>query len=77
MPYKVMVHLRTVSSVDLPMEGGKPLHVTMVPNPSHLEAVNPVALGKARGKLLSKRVGPYGDKQTNPVGVSPSVWGQR
>ena len=56
-----------VSSIDLPMEGGKPLHVTMVPNPSHLEAVNPVALGKVRGKLLSKKAGPYGDKETNPV----------
>ncbi|KAI6158451.1 dehydrogenase E1 and transketolase domain-containing protein 1 [Pisolithus thermaeus] len=29
---------------------GKEIKVTLLPNPSHLEAVNPVALGKARAK---------------------------
>jgi 2-oxoglutarate dehydrogenase E1 component len=29
---------------------GHPLHVTLTPNPSHLEVVNPVATGKVRGK---------------------------
>ena len=27
--------------------------MNLLPNPSHLEAVNPVAMGKARGRLLS------------------------
>jgi probable 2-oxoglutarate dehydrogenase E1 component DHKTD1 len=31
----------------------------MLPNPSHLEAVNPVALGKARGRHMSNRTGDY------------------
>ena len=31
----------------------------MLPNPSHLEAVNPVALGKVRARQLSRREGPY------------------
>ncbi len=49
----------TVSSVDLP----GPVHVSLLPNPSHLEAVNPVAMGKARARQLSLRTGPY--SQTN------------
>jgi len=36
------------------------VHVTMLPNPSHLEAVNPVAVGKTRGKHLSVGGGEYG-----------------
>jgi len=49
----------TGASVDLEMvEGGK-LHVSILPNPSHLEAVNPVAMGKARARQLSQRGGPY------------------
>lgn len=47
------------SSVDLTY-GGKALHVTMLPNPSHLESANPVAVGKARGRQMSKKVGHYG-----------------
>jgi len=35
-------------------------HVTMLPNPSHLEAVNPVAVGKARCVHLNKGKGDYG-----------------
>ena len=34
-------------------------HVTMLPNPSHLEAVNPVAMGKARGRHMTKNIGDY------------------
>jgi 2-oxoglutarate dehydrogenase E1 component len=30
--------------------GGKKIHITMVPNPSHLEAVDPVVMGKVRAK---------------------------
>ncbi|KAG9310005.1 thiamine diphosphate-binding protein [Chiua virens] len=33
--------------------GGKEIKVSLLPNPSHLEAVNPVALGKARAKQYS------------------------
>ena len=38
----------TAVSVDLPTSGGGKVHCTMLPNPSHLEAVNPVAAGKTR-----------------------------
>ena len=32
----------------------EPLHVTMLHNPSHLEAVNPVAMGKSRAKQMAR-----------------------
>ena len=35
--------------------------MSLLPNPSHLEAVNPVAVGKARARLLTLRQGPYSD----------------
>eukprot|EP00002_Diphylleia_rotans_P000348 TRINITY_DN1017_c0_g1_i1.p1 TRINITY_DN1017_c0_g1~~TRINITY_DN1017_c0_g1_i1.p1 ORF type:complete len:900 (-),score=190.22 TRINITY_DN1017_c0_g1_i1:508-3207(-) len=44
----VLSHIYT--SVDIMDYGPKPLHVSVLPNPSHLEAVNPVAMGKARAK---------------------------
>jgi len=37
--------------VDLPYKD-RNVHVTVLHNPSHLEAVNPVAVGKARGKQM-------------------------
>ncbi|KAI7906070.1 oxoglutarate dehydrogenase, E1 component [Cokeromyces recurvatus] len=43
----VISHL--VNSPDLTY-GDKKVHVTLLPNPSHLEAINPVAMGKARAK---------------------------
>jgi probable 2-oxoglutarate dehydrogenase E1 component DHKTD1 len=52
----VLSHL--VNSVDLPF-GDQTVHVTLVPNPSHLEAVCPVALGKARGREMSLGAGDY------------------
>ena len=45
-----------------------PLHVTMLPNPSHLEAVNPVSAGKARGRQLTLRDGCYGDSRDGLMG---------
>ncbi|KAF5390875.1 hypothetical protein D9757_004440 [Collybiopsis confluens] len=48
----VISHL--VNSVHLEYEGAKdPLKVSLLPNPSHLEAVNAVALGKTRAKQYS------------------------
>ena len=41
--------------------GDKSVHVSMLPNPSHLEAANPVAVGKARAKQLERKEGHYGD----------------
>ena len=44
----VKYHLGT--SYDRPTRGGKNLHLSLVANPSHLEAVDPVVVGKTRGK---------------------------
>lgn len=46
-------------SLDLEVGGTNPLHVTMLPNPSHLEAVNPVACGKTRARQRSLGEGCY------------------
>ncbi len=45
--------------MDLEVREGHRVHFTMLPNPSHLEAVNPVALGKTRARQLTCRDGPY------------------
>lgn len=47
----VLSHLS--ASTDLPY-GNKSMHVSLIHNPSHLEAVNPVALGKAYAKQQRK-----------------------
>ncbi|KAI0719660.1 dehydrogenase E1 and transketolase domain-containing protein 1 [Fomitopsis betulina] len=48
----VISHL--VASPHLEYDGANaPLHVSLLPNPSHLEAVNPVALGETRAKQFS------------------------
>ncbi|XP_004307551.1 PREDICTED: 2-oxoglutarate dehydrogenase, mitochondrial-like [Fragaria vesca subsp. vesca] len=44
----VKYHLGT--SYDRPTRGGKRLHLSLVANPSHLEAVDPVVVGKTRAK---------------------------
>ncbi len=58
---KRIVKYFPASSVDLPSGSGSSssVHVTMLPNPSHLEAVNPVACGKARARHLSRGLGEY------------------
>ncbi|KAL3874391.1 hypothetical protein ACJMK2_037417 [Sinanodonta woodiana] len=48
----VLSHAYT--SVDLNMDG-KNVHVSLIPNPSHLEANNPVAVGKVRSKQQTLR----------------------
>lgn len=40
-------------------DSDKPLQVTLLPNPSHLEVVDTVACGYARGRLMDRREGPY------------------
>ncbi|KAI0942033.1 hypothetical protein AcV7_002572 [Taiwanofungus camphoratus] len=48
----VISHL--VASPSLHYEGAQnPLKVSLLPNPSHLEAINPVALGKTRAKQFA------------------------
>lgn len=44
----VKYHLGTSASKEL--ENGKSMYLSMAPNPSHLEAVNPVVVGKVRSK---------------------------
>ncbi|KAK9892284.1 hypothetical protein WA026_019091 [Henosepilachna vigintioctopunctata] len=39
--------------------GNDKVHVTVLKNPSHLEAVNPVSMGKTRAKQMLKRDGDY------------------
>ena len=43
------------ASADRTLENGKALHISLTPNPSHLEAVNPVVLGKVRAKQAMRR----------------------
>jgi probable 2-oxoglutarate dehydrogenase E1 component DHKTD1 len=48
-----------ISSTDI-QSGNKTLHVSLLHNPSHLEVVNPVSMGKTRAKQLDTRDGDYG-----------------
>lgn len=56
----VVSHL--ISSIDLTF-GGLPIHVTSLHNPSHLEAVNPVSMGKTRCRHQESSEGAYGNSQ--------------
>ncbi|XP_059191945.1 2-oxoadipate dehydrogenase complex component E1 [Centropristis striata] len=53
----VLSHL--TSSVELDFGAKRPIHVTMLPNPSHLEAINPVAQGKTRARQQLRQEGDY------------------
>uniref|UniRef100_A0A8C4NNJ4 2-oxoadipate dehydrogenase complex component E1 n=1 Tax=Eptatretus burgeri TaxID=7764 RepID=A0A8C4NNJ4_EPTBU len=53
----VLSHL--TASVDVSLGSAHAVHVTMLPNPSHLEAVTPVAMGKARGRQQRRQEGDY------------------
>lgn len=56
----VLSHL--TSSVELDFGAARPVHVTMLPNPSHLEAINPVAQGKTRARQQLRQEGDYSPK---------------
>ncbi|KAG8012767.1 putative 2-oxoglutarate dehydrogenase E1 component DHKTD1 [Nibea albiflora] len=62
----VLSHL--TSSVELDFGAGHPLHVTMLPNPSHLEAINPVAQGKARARQQLRKEGDYSPEDSAQSG---------
>lgn len=47
---------------------GKKVHLSMLPNPSHLEAVNPVVMGKTRSKQQSLRDGAFNDDKNKLFG---------
>lgn len=61
-----------VVSVDLEVSEGRQVHVSMLPNPSHLETVNPVVLGKVRARQLSTRDGPYSSAPLPPTSCPPT-----
>lgn len=56
----VISHL--TSSTDLNIEQ-KCLHVTVLRNPSHLEIVNPVSMGKTRGVMQAIQEAAYGENK--------------
>jgi len=58
----VLSHL--TSSVHLELGAAHPLHVTMLPNPSHLEAINPVTQGKARAREQLRQEGDYSPEES-------------
>ena len=59
-----MLLLLVDTSTDI-IVGGKTFHLNMLHNPSHLEAVNPVSMGKARAKQLALADGPYDTSGTD------------
>uniref|UniRef100_A0A8C1LN23 2-oxoadipate dehydrogenase complex component E1 n=2 Tax=Cyprinus carpio TaxID=7962 RepID=A0A8C1LN23_CYPCA len=70
----VLSHL--TSTVELDFGAGHTLHVTMLPNPSHLEAINPVTQGKTRVRQQVKQEGDYSaDPHAQPGDLSRDVHG--
>ena len=64
----VLSHLFTSVDLSLPSTSSehvsaqtdaKSIHVSLLPNPSHLEAICPAVNGKVRAKLLDNKTGPY------------------
>ncbi|XP_071963051.1 2-oxoadipate dehydrogenase complex component E1-like [Antedon mediterranea] len=60
----VVSHL--YQSVDLQYEG-KSLHVSLIPNPSHLEANVPVVIGKVRGRQQTLAEGDYSASEQESI----------
>uniref|UniRef100_A0A8C1Y2Q9 2-oxoadipate dehydrogenase complex component E1 n=1 Tax=Cyprinus carpio TaxID=7962 RepID=A0A8C1Y2Q9_CYPCA len=60
-PPELMFHMLShlTSTVELDFGAGHTLHVTMLPNPFHLEAINPVTQGKTRGRQQVQQEGDY------------------
>ncbi|XP_036324066.1 probable 2-oxoglutarate dehydrogenase E1 component DHKTD1 homolog, mitochondrial isoform X2 [Rhagoletis pomonella] len=57
------------SSEDLEVEGKK-IHISLLRNPSHLEAVNPVSMGKTRSKQQTLRDGAFSADPITPFGTT-------
>ena len=66
--FNILFLFIVVNSVDLDYGRKLPLHVTMLPNPSHLDAVDPVTTGKARGRQLTLKDGCYSDLPDSQLG---------
>ncbi|XP_056596526.1 2-oxoadipate dehydrogenase complex component E1 [Triplophysa dalaica] len=62
----VLSHL--TSKVELDFGAGHHLNVTMLPNPSHLEAINPITVGKTRGQQQVKENGDYSSDPNSQPG---------
>ncbi|XP_068595281.1 2-oxoadipate dehydrogenase complex component E1 [Brachionichthys hirsutus] len=62
----VLSHL--TATEDLDFGAGRSVHVTMLPNPSHLEAINPVAQGKTRAKQQLGKEGDYSHEDSGHPG---------
>jgi 2-oxoglutarate dehydrogenase E1 component len=52
-------------SADLQVPGGDTVHLTLTPNPSHLEAIDPVVEGKCRAR--QDRLGEGGERRVLPL----------
>lgn len=63
-------------SVDVGTEKGEQVHLSLCPNPSHLEAVAPVAMGKARAKIDNKWGGDPNKLGTIIIHGDASIAGQ-
>ncbi|XP_037082513.1 LOW QUALITY PROTEIN: probable 2-oxoglutarate dehydrogenase E1 component DHKTD1, mitochondrial [Pollicipes pollicipes] len=61
----VLSHLNR--NVDLEIEG-KTIHAVLLSNPSHLEAVNPVAMGRVRGREQTAGEGDYSSHPGDAAG---------
>ena len=57
----ILTHLFT--SIDRQF-GHKSVHISLLPNPSHLEVISPVVCGKTRAKAMTKSVGPYSESNS-------------
>ena len=55
------------ATADYTTREGKQLALHLVSNPSHLEAVDPVAMGRARAKQV--RIGEHGAEQVLPIAI--------